>query len=371
MLAHTNKNSRRVNWLFALAVALGASLLASRVAYATTVVDLTRLKGEGEMVLRGLGLVTGLKGTGDSGKELMLARPLASLLANEGNAPARLEELASTKSVAVVIVTAVVRVGTKTDDQIDVTVTTVGSAKSLDGGQLFLTPMRGPTNLNAQVFAIAEGPLELENATMTTRGRVIRGARMSLDVSGPKITDSFELILDESFKSYQAASHVAEAINAAVQPQGPAVAKVVDDRTILVAIPVHERQDTAGFLAAVQSADVNPGFLGLGAKVVYNVARGIIVVTSDVEISPVAITQKDLSITTTAPAPAGTPATLEPTTSRWAGVKTIARPSQSAKLTDLVAALKQLNVPVQEQIAVIRTLHRSGALHAEIVEDYR
>ena len=354
---------RRLQALIALAVLV----LAATIARATTVVDLTRIKGEGELVLRGLGLVTGLKGTGDSGKELMLARPLASLLANEGNAPARLEDLAATKSVALVLVTAVVRVGTKADDQIDVTVTTVGSAKSLEGGQLFLTPMRGPTNANAIVFAIAEGPMELENIASPTRGRVTRGARMIEDVSAPPITDSFELILDEVFKSYQAASHVSEAINAAVQPQGPAVARVVDDRTIRVSIPVHERQDTAGFLAAVQSADVNPGFLGLGAKVVYNVTRGIIVVTADVDISPVAITQKDLSITTTS----ATPAQPDTSPSRWAGVKTIARPSQSAKLTDLVAALKQLNVPVQEQIAIIRTLHRSGALHAEIVEDYR
>lgn len=339
-------------------------------ARATTVMDLTRMKGDGELVIRGLGLVTGLKNTGDSGKELMLARPLASLLSNEGNAPARLEELASSKSVAVVLVTAVVQIGSKSDDQIDVTVTTVGSAKSLEGGQLFLTPLRGPTNQNAIVFAIAEGPLDIENITVPTKGRVTRGARMIEDVAAPAITDSFDLILDEVFKSYQAASHVAEAINAAVQPQGPAVAKVIDDRTIRVTIPTHERQDTAGFLAAVQEADVNPGFLGLGAKVVYNVARGIIVVTADVEISPVAITQKDLSITTATPAaPGAQPPAGEP--SRWAGVKTIARASQTAKLTDLVAALKQLNVPVQEQIAVIRTLHRSGALHAEIVEDYR
>ena len=352
-------------------VALGALLVVASSARATTVVDLTRMKGEGELVLRGLGLVTGLPGTGDTGKELMLARPLASLLANEGNAPASLAELAAGKSVAVVMVSAVVRTGTKTDDQIDVTVTTIGSAKSLAGGELFLTPLRGPTNMNAVVWAIAAGQLELENPAMPTRGRVTRGARMNADVAAPAITDSFDLILDEVFKGFQAASHVAEAINAAVQPQGPKVATVIDERTIRVVIPAHERQDVAGFFAAVQSADVNPGFLGLGAKVVYNVARGIIVVTSDVAISPVAITQKDLSITTTTPAPAGTPVPPDTTPSRWAGVKTIARPSQSAKLTDLVAALKQLNVPVQEQIAVIRTLHRSGALHAEIVEDYR
>jgi flagellar P-ring protein FlgI len=354
-----------------LLLAITALFLATGAARATTVIDLTRMKGEGELVLRGLGLVTGLQGTGDTGKELMLARPLASLLANEGNAPATLAELATTKAVAVVMVTAVVRTGTKTDDQIDVTVTTIGSAKSLAGGELFLTPLRGPTNMNAVVWAIAAGKIELESPDTPTRARVTRGARMNADVAAPAITDSFDLILDEAFKGFQAASHIAEAIDAAVQPQGPKITTVIDDRTVRVIIPSHERRDVASFLAAVQSADVNPGFLGLGAKVVYNVARGIIVVTSDVDISPVAITQKDLSITTTTPAPAGTPAAPDTTPSRWAGVKTVARPSQTAKLTDLVAALKQLNVPVQEQIAVIRTLHRSGALHAEIVEDHR
>ena len=149
----------------------------------------------------------------------------------------RLMGAGSRESVALVLVTAVVRVGTKADDQIDVTVTTVGSAKSLEGGQLFLTPLRGPTNGNAIVFGIAEGPMDLENPATPTRGRVTRGARMIEDVSAPPITDSFDLILDEVFKSYQAASHVAEAINAAVQLSSPDMAGLAFGRGLPDTVP--------------------------------------------------------------------------------------------------------------------------------------
>ncbi len=182
------------------------------------------------------------------------------------------------------------------------------------------------------------------------------------DIPPPAIEAQFDLVINEAFAGFQAASHLAESINAAVQPQGPAIARVVDARIVRVSIPDHERADKAGFLAAVQGADVNPGFLGIGAKVVYNAARGIIVVSSDVQISPVAITQKDLTITT---------ATAAPGAERWTGVQTQAQGSPNARLTDLITALRQLNVPVSEQIAVIRTLHRCGALHAELIEDLR
>ncbi len=345
-------------WLAILFVALVAPG-----AGATTVGDLTRIKGQGEIVLRGLGLVTGLKGTGDSQKEMATVRPLISLLTNEGNAPAGADDRPATKSVAVVLVTAVAHAGAVRDDQLDVTVTTLGSCKSLEGGQLFLTPLRGPTQKNSgTIFAIAEGPIEIEDATSPTRARVTRAARMIEDIPPPAIEAQFDLVINEAFAGFQAASHLAESINAAVQPQGPAIARVVDARIVRVSIPDHERADKAGFLAAVQGADVNPGFLGIGAKVVYNAARGIIVVSSDVQISPVAITQKDLTITT---------ATAAPGAERWTGVQTQAQGSPNARLTDLITALRQLNVPVSEQIAVIRTLHRCGALHAELIEDLR
>lgn len=355
--------------LVALAIIVVGYLASA--ARATTVGDLTRMQGEGEVVVRGIGLVMGLSGTGDAGKDLIVARPLFAALTNEGDQPADMKELVSSKSVALVMVTAVVRSGAKKDDRVTVTVSAVNNPKSLAGGHLYLAPLRGPTASNAGIFALAEGPVELESPTMPNKGRVVGGARMLVDVKGPAIEESFDLILDHAFAGYQAAAHVAESINVAVQPQGPGVAKVVDDRTIRVSIPEHERQDKAGFLAAVQSADVNTQFLGTGAKVVYNASRGIIIVTADVEIGPTAITQKDLSIVTTTPPPTPTPQVPIVETQSWAQVKTKSRPSQNAKLSDLVAAFKQLNVPVGEQIAILQALHRAGSLHAELIEDNR
>ena len=87
---------RRVLFILTLIALIAPAAFASKVA------DLTRIKGQGEFKLRGLGLVVGLQGTGDAGKEPILARPLAKLLENEGNAPGKIEELSAAKAVAVV-----------------------------------------------------------------------------------------------------------------------------------------------------------------------------------------------------------------------------------------------------------------------------
>lgn len=338
-------------------------------ALGTTVADLTRLKGQGQFKLQGFGLVMGLAGTGDDGKELAMARPLASALSRAGNA-VRLEELAKSKSVALVMVTATLKeTGARADDRFDVTVSVVNSAKSLKGGQLFLTALRGPTAQHLRPLAIAEGSIEVEDEAVPTVGRVRGGAQMLEDLRTPAIEEGFELIIENSFVGYTAASEIAASINAAAQPQGPGVASVVDDRTIRVLIPEYERGDKAAFISAVQSADVDVGLLGLPAMVIYNARRGAIIVTADVEISPVAITQKELSITTILPEPTPSPQAPTTQTTTWAGVQTRGRAAENAKLSDLLAAFKALSIPVSEQIGIIEMLHKTGKLHARLVKE--
>lgn len=357
------------NLLAITALVCAFSVLAS--SYGATVRELTRISGQGEYILRGAGLVVGLPGTGDSGKELQVARPLAAALANEGNQLGNLKELAASKSVALVAVTCVIKegAGARADDRIDVEVHTFGgSATSLKGGHLYLAPLRGPLP-DSPVFAIAEGPVEVEGAAAPTNGRVRLGARMIREVKPQPPGDVFELIIDPPFAGYTAAREIASAINASAQPQGPGVATVVDDRVVRIEVPKWERADRAGFIAAVLESEVNMRLLGIPAQVICNTRAGSIIVTSDVEISPVAISHKDLNITTTIPPTAGTPQNPIVERTTWAGVKTAAKPGENAKLADLLSAFKHLDIPVSEQIGILQQLHKSGKLHAKLVVD--
>lgn len=350
-------------------LALMSVVVALPTAEATTVQELTRVRGQGESVLRGVGLVVGLAGTGDSGKDLAMARPLARILELNGNALGSPSELASSKSVALVLIQCVIpESGARADDRLDVTVSVVNNASSLRGGELYLAPLSGPFP-DSPVYALAAGPIELQDPAVATSGRVRGGARMVKDVLMPEVGDVFELIIQPPFAGWSAASQIAQAINAKANPQGSPVAVALDDRTIRVTIPPAERRDRAGFLADVMSADVNAALLDLPAQVIVNSRTGTIIVTGDVEIAPVAFTTKDLSVTTTRPAPVPTPQNPLVERQRWAELQTDARPTESARLTDLLAAFKRMDIPVQEQINLLQMLHKTGKLQARLVID--
>jgi flagellar P-ring protein precursor FlgI len=344
-------------------------MLLAAPALATTVKELVRMEGQGESVLRGVGLVVGLNGTGDSGKELAMARPLAMALENNGNAVSSPIELKNSKSCALVFVTCrVSSSGALTDDTLDVHVSVANSASSLSGGQLYLAPLRGPFR-DSEVYAIAEGMIEIESAASPTTARVRKGARIVKDILMAPVESEFNLIIEAPYAGWASASQIASAINAKAQPQGPAVATAVDSRTIRVVIPESERADKAGFLADVLSADVNNALLDLPAQVIMNPRTGAIIITGEVTISPVAITHKNLTITTVTPPPVATAQNPVLKQRDWTEFKLGARPAESARLADLVAAFEQLDIPVEEQVSIIQMLHKGGQLKAKLVMD--
>ena len=345
------------------------ALLLPALTTATTVRELTRVRGEGEYILQGMGLVIGLKGTGDSGKELAIARPLAELLKNSGNELGSPRELLKANAAALVMVTCVIpERGARADDRYDVRVSTIYSASSIAGGQLFLTALRGPF-AQSPVLALAEGLIDLPDPNNTTVGSVRRAARLIDDVLGPEVGDTFDLVIDAPYAGWAAASQIAIAINGKADPIGNAVAMAVDERIVRITIPKAERANRAAFLADVFAAEVNPSLLDLPAQVIVNQRTGAIIITGDVQVRPVAITQKDLNITTVAPAPVGTPLNPTVTRSAWADLTPGAQPAEAAKLTDLIAAFKQLAIPVSEQISILHMMHNNGQLQAKLVVD--
>lgn len=344
---------------------------------AATVADIARIQGQGESVIQGLGLVMGLNGTGDSGKDLAMARPLAEMLKNTGN-PVLLEELKNVKTVALVMVTChIPETGARTDDRFDVTVSAIHSATSLAGGVLYIAPLTGPfPRVDARVFGVAEGQVIVEGTASPRVGRVRGGAKMVRDIRTGEVGESFHIVLRPSFGGWAAASEVASSITQGMYLKAgrnlgglPQIATVVDDRTVRVDIPPAERENRAAFVGEVMATEINVLLLKLPAQVIFNQQSGVIILTGNVEISPVAITQRDLTITTTIPAPEPTPDFPLEETKRWTALGTGVKSGDRAKLQDLLDAFNQLKIPVEEQIAILSMLEKTGKLHARLIID--
>jgi flagellar P-ring protein FlgI len=352
-------------------------ILMATAARATTVGDIARIEGRGETILKGIGLVVGLNGTGDSGKDLAMARPLAELLKNNGN-PVLLDELRSVKTVALVSVTCIIpEGGAREHDTVDVIIAALHSATSLAGGQLYISPLTGPYDKpeTAVVYAVAEGEVTIENAGSPRRARVRKGARIIRDIVPDRLGSSFSIVLRPSFSGWSSASEVASSINHNIYGKAgdiggmPTVATVIDERTVRIEVPQVERANQAAFIGDVMSTPINMALLKLPAQVIYNQASGVILLTGDVEISPAVITHRDLTITTTIPAPEPTPDNPLIETRRWAALGTGVRNGDRAKLQDLLDAFNQLRIPVSEQVAILSMLEKTGKLHARLIVD--
>ncbi|MEZ6244185.1 MAG: flagellar basal body P-ring protein FlgI [Phycisphaerales bacterium] len=360
---------RRLRTLIPAALAL---LLAPSALAQNKVAEIAHIKGQGASVLQGLGLVMGLNGTGDSGKELVMARPLAEVLRRNGAPIPDIEELAKSRSVALVMVTCdIPPEGAKANDQLNAHVSVLHSASSLEGGRLYVAPLTAPFP-GSPVWAFAQGSIVIENKELPTTGVVRNGAYIAKDIdTTPPIRTQFEIVLHPDFSGWRAASEVAGAINdeylLTARTLTDRIAEVVDDRTIRVRVPEAERTSPAGFIGDVMNAPVSIQRLGLPAQVICNTRTGSIMVTGDVRISPAVISHKDLTITTTIPPPVPTPEDPIVKTERWADVTTDGPERELARIEDLIAALNQLAVPAQDQIEIFQMLHRAGKLQARLV----
>ncbi|MGI9013343.1 MAG: flagellar basal body P-ring protein FlgI [Phycisphaerales bacterium] len=348
-------------------------------ACASEVQDLVRIKGHERNTLTGLGIVIGLNGTGDRGKDsLIAARPMARLLTNLGGGVSDLEELAKADAFALVQVTLVIPpTGAREGDEIDVYVEALYNAKSLRGGRLIPSMLRLPLPDTADLppLALAQGRVNVEGEN--PRAGVVRmggqvfeypGLDFRTNVIAPD--GSVTLVLHEHYASHAVASVIAASINDEFVPEGfPDVAIVEDAKNVRVMIPAAERANPANFIAAMMLIEIDPTLIRTPARVVINESLGSIVITGSIEISPVAITHDDLAITTITPQPLPSAADPVYDVSSWATFDTTPGDSRSsARLDDLVRAFEQLNVPAKTRIAILYQLKEAGALHAEIIK---
>jgi flagellar P-ring protein precursor FlgI len=336
---------------------------------AVKIADITRIGGERTNILTGLGLVYGLKGTGDGGGFAPAIAPLRSMLSKFGD-PVTVAQLNNAANVAVVMVTATVPApGARDGDHLDVHVSSVGAAASLHGGRLFVTPMQGPLP-GGPLLALAEGPITIEDPSTPTVG-VIRGAAggavMETDLPAHVIDAGgrFTLILDEYSSSWGTASRIAKIINDSESNSGEILATAIDGKNIIVTIPTSERDHPDSFIGRIQQLPVQ--MIATRARVTINEKTGTIIMTGDVEISPVVISHNGLSISTVLPPPQPTMRNPVVTDHEAIAVSTVDQ--GNGNLQDLVAAMEQLKVPAQDRNEIIEELYKTGKLHAELIEE--
>jgi flagellar P-ring protein precursor FlgI len=329
----------------------------------TTLKNLCRLKGQEESTIQGMGLVIGLAGTGDSTNFLPTSKALASILERMNNPLGEkgMLELKDAKNVALVMVTATVpATGARQGDLLECTVSAIGSAKSLERGVLLTTPLLGPQRGDQRVYGFAQGPLAFDDPKIKTTGKVTRGCRLEEDFHNAFLKDGrFTLVLRGSHADFQVAFEIAEMINSQRSQFGSAptsrdrLARAIDAVNIEVTIPEHYYDDPVDFVSQVLSLPIHEPQTASG--VVINERAGTIVISADVEISPVAVHVGELAIE------AGQPTGGN----QFVGIETSTKPTPTLK--NLLQALEALKVPAAEKIAIIKEIERAGKLHGTVM----
>ena len=253
------------------------------------------------------------------------------------------------------------RDGAKSNDQLDVTVSVLNSAKSLEGGMLMISPMIAKPG-SKLVYGFAQGALIVSNLEHPTVARIAKGAQIVRDINTtPSINGSFDLIIDSNFSGFGAIASIASEINQQYLLTdirlNRSIATPVDARTIRVLVPRNEQAQAASFFGDIMQTDISSALRKLPEQVRCNTRTGIIIVTGDVLVSAASVSLPNMSITTTAPAPDSDP--NDPN----------ALGAESSRLEDLIVAFDQLDIPSNEQIEILQMLHKSGKLHARLIID--
>jgi len=359
--------------LLALAMALIVAVPAAR---AERIKDLAGVQGVRSNQLVGYGLVVGLDGTGDQTTQTpFTTQTIISMLAQLGVAtlPGTNMQL---KNVAAVMMTAQLDAFAQPGQTVDVTVSSLGNAKSLRGGTLLLAPLKGA---DGQVYAMAQGNVAVAGAGASSggnktqinqlaAGRIPSGATVERAV--PTALGQGEYVtLDLRDGDFGVARRIADAVN---HEFGDNVAAARDARVIRVRAPA-EMDARVTFLARLQDLDVDAGIPA--AKVIFNARTGSIVMNRAVVLDACAVAHGALTVTITSdpvvsqPAPFSQGQTVV-TDSPQITVKqdgngfTMLR--AGAKLQDVVRALNTLGANPQDLLAILQAMKAAGALRAEL-----
>jgi flagellar P-ring protein precursor FlgI len=338
--------------------------------------ELAAVQGVRSNQLLGYGLVVGLDGTGDQATQSPnTTQSLQSLLQQLGVTLPPGVSL-SPRNVAAVLVTAQLPPFAQPGQTIDVTVSSMGNSKSLRGGTLIATPLRGA---DGQIYALAQGNLLVGGAGASaggskvqinhlSAGRIPEGASVERSVPTP-LLDGEALTLGVNASDYATAAAIAEAIN---RHHGDDTATPLDGRSVRVKMPAQPGARLA-FLAAIENLTVQ--LAQPAARVVLNARTGSVIVNDAVTLGPCAVAHGNLSVTISTTPVVSQPnalaggQTVQAETSDIAisqqGGALIALPA-GAKLADVVKALNSLGATPMDLLAILQAMKTAGALRAEI-----
>jgi flagellar P-ring protein precursor FlgI len=365
---------RFVRWIVALGFALASSALWWPLsADAARIKEVASVQGVRANQLVGYGLVVGLDGTGE--QTAVTAQSLTALLQSLGvTLPPGV--VPQGRNVAAVMVTAELPPFAQPGQAIDVVVSSMGSAKSLRGGTLVMTPLRGA---DGAVYALAQGNLVVGGAGASaggskvqinhlSAGRVPGGASVERSVPTP-LHDGETVQLDLRAADFHTARAVADAINAA---KGAGQAWATDGRTVQVRMPASAPERVA-FLADIENLPL--ALARPAARVVINARTGSIVMNEAVTLGACAVAHGSLSVTISStplvsqPAPFGLGDTVSAEQADIAitqqGGSIIEMPA-GTRLTDVVKALNALGATPQDLLAILQAMKSAGALGAEL-----
>jgi len=356
-------------------------------ARADRVKDLAQVAAVRTNQLIGYGLVVGLQGTGDGQDISFTVQSLKAMLARMGvsiDQPiSDFEVLAGAggrldlRNAAAVMVTAELPAFAKPGQKIDINVSAIGRATNLRGGQLLLTALRG---VDGETYAIAQGSLTATGIDaaaagskvaigVPTSGRIPEGATVERMVETP-FDRAAEVVLNVHRKDFTTTNAIVSAIN---QRFGGDVARAIDGLSLAVRAPADITQRVA-FMSAIENLDVRPG--DPPARVVVNARTGTVVISSNVRVSPAAVSHGTISVAISATNEVSQPNALsagQTVAVQNANVE-VQEPNKpmflfqpGVDLRSIVDAVNQVGASPSALIAILEALKTAGSLRAELV----
>ena len=361
---------------------IGAALVASAALWGPAPANAMRLKevasvqGVRTNQLVGYGIVVGLDGTGDQTTSTPFTTQSINALLQQMGVTVPAGTTMQLKNVAAVMVTAQLPPFAQPGQLIDVTVSSLGNAKSLRGGMLIATPLKGA---DGQIYALAQGNLIVAGAGASaagskvvvnhlSAGRVPEGATVERAVATPLAQGEF-LQLDLNSNDYNTAREVARAVN---DRMGAGTAQAMDGRVVRVRMP--ESPDArVAFMADIENLPLD--LAAPAAKIVVNARTGSVVVNQNVSLNACAVAHGNLTVTINSTPVVSQPNALASgtTVSKDKADITIKQEPgslitlpNSSKLADVVKALNSLGATPQDLLAILQAMKSAGALNAEI-----
>lgn len=340
--------------------------------------DVSKVQGLHDTQLIGYGLVVGLEGTGDRGRTMFTVQSVVNMLKNLGiEIPSNRIRV---RNVAAVMVTANLLPFVKKGSRVDVTVSSLGDAKSLLGGTLLMSPLQGP---DGEIYAIAQGPIatggyvtEEDHLNRRTKNHVAAGALPGGAIVQKEVRTNVlprdQIRIELTHPDFSSAVAVAKALNETFESE---VAEPEDAATIAVTVPTDNQIGGKfyEFIAEIENAQFTPQRV---ARVVLNEKTGTIVAGGDVTVSKVAVShggitievKSELMVSQPAPLTQGqtkvVPSTVQEITEEKPQMVVL---GPTTNVSELAQALNLLGIAPRDIISIFQAIKKAGALQADLV----